>query len=415
MLLALVAAQLSALSLVVLAGKPFRIGRPPVAVGLFGFAMVSLGTISIRVTTALFPDYDVRTEPALWLSTLGFCAAALPLLLARRRVHRAPQWSWQPRRFAIALVILAAVSVLGMAGALARIGYIPAIRGDVEAERVGFAGAAGIFFRLAMFGVPLAILAATSGWARIQAGIKPYLLAGLGLLAAGLFGPRFFPVVAVGTLVVWRDLWVKRVRLAHLAAGATLALALLILLSIHRSGGTPSLATFETIGYFAFAEFRDFAWSLGYFADPAYRLHGATIPGAIVPVLPGGAWSLVGVDKDALFALNSADVMAALSGAPVGIRVGLIGELYMNFGTPGVAIGMVLFGLLLVWLDRRMLASDSGDPFAPLLAVTCVLVVFTLVGQLNMFASSMNAFGYPIIATAIVAARRRPVEGDVGR
>ncbi|HEX2780953.1 MAG TPA: O-antigen polysaccharide polymerase Wzy, partial [Gemmatimonadaceae bacterium] len=237
----------------------------------------------------------------------------------------------------------------------------------------------------------------------------------IGLLAVSLFGQRFFPIVAIGSLVVWRDLCIRRVRLRHLAIGAALALGLLITLSIHRSGGTPSLATLETVGYFAFAEFRDFAWSLGYFADPAYRLHGATIPGAIVPVLPGAAWSLVGVDKDALFALNSADVMAALSGAPVGIRVGLIGELYMNFGTLGVAIGMVLFGMLLVWLDRRMLGSDSSDPFAPLLAVTCVLVVFTLVGQLNMFASSINAFGYPIIATGILAARRRPMEGDVGR
>ena len=57
-------------------------------------------------------------------------------------------------------------------------------------------------------------------------------------------------------------------------------------------------------------EFRDLGWTLDYYSGAHPLLHGSTLGGLVVPLLPSPIWSVVGVDKAAVFAHSNAAVLA---------------------------------------------------------------------------------------------------------
>ena len=85
----------------------------------------------------------------------------------------------------------------------------------------------------------------------------------------------------------------------------------------------------------------------------------------------------------------------------------------MNYGPLGIALGMFLLGLLVGWFDRRLRASSIRHATAPFWALASVIAVFSIVGQLNMFTSTLNSFGLPLLAAALIAARRIRDESSV--
>ena len=89
-------------------------------------------------------------------------------------------------------------------------------------------------------------------------------------------------------------------------------------------------------------------------------------------------------------------------------RVGIVGELYMNFGVAGVIVGMFVFGLLIALADRRLRHAGPFDAAVPFWCVVSLVGMFATVGMLNMFTSSVMLFGGPLLVAAMVAARRVP-------
>lgn len=413
--LALLAHLAACLVMITAGGRPYRLLRPNVAFGLFALAAGAFGTANVIVTRNLVGSYDVPIARALWLEALGIgCAAATARLFMRApRPERQTHLAWSPAWLDALVFALLGAAVVGTMGALSRIGYVPLFRGDVGEERAFFATQAGVFFHLAVLGVPAAILAGVRRWAVGPAWwTAPAIL--LGAFCSALYGPRFFPVAALMTLTVIYDLCIKPVRAWRAALVAAVVVPIIVFVGIRREQAETQLEIPpETIFYFTFNEFRDFAWSLQYFDDPAHRLGGATIPSAIVPVLPGKLWRLAGVDKDALYARSSASAMSEIMGVNVGIRIGVVGEMYMNFGVAGIVVGMLVMGAIVGFLDRRLLLADVGAPSLPFWALANVLTIFTLIGQLDMYGSALNTWGYPLLGAMLIGSRlvrREPVE-----
>lgn len=405
---ALPIAVLSALAIVLAAGRPFRVSRAPIAIGLFGTAMVTLGTGSYYATQFLFPSYYAPIESALLLTAIGFVMCALGVFVTRhfgRRGLSTPRWEWRAAQLDIVIYALLAISIVGTLAAIRRIGYIPILRGDIREERLTYADQLGILYTMSVMSVPAMIL----GGARLLA-FGRSLLSGLalvvGTLCSGLYGPRFFTVVGIATIFVLYDQFRRRVALWKLALVGVVVVPALIGVAMYRESDLPAAAPLVTLSYLSFGEFRDFAWSLQYYDDPAHRIDGETIPGAVVPLLPAKLWSLVGVDKEALYERSSAQVIAELMKVEVGIRIGIVGELFMNFGIGGVLVGMLLFGVLAGVIDHRLWTGSLTTANAPFFALLTVLAVFALVGQLNMFGSSISVFGYPLLIAALFASAR---------
>jgi hypothetical protein len=385
---------------VLAAGRPFRISRAPIAMAVFAIAMIVLGTGSYYATQFLFPEYYAPIEDALALTAMGLAASAAGIasvrLLSNGKAQR-QRWEWHPVKLDVAVYILLIVCLVGTIAAIHRIGYIPILRGDIREERLAYADQLGFLYMMSVMGVPTMILAGVRRFAfGPTTGSNVAIV--MGAVCSGLYGPRFFPVLGVATLFLVYDQLKRRIPIWKVALVAGIAIPSLIGIAVYREADLPVTAPFVTLSYLSFGEFRDFAWSLQYYEDPAHRVRGETLAGAVVPLLPGKMWSMVGVDKASLYDRSSAQLMSELMKVDVGIRIGIIGELYMNFGITGVLIGMLFFGFLLALIDARLRSATLTTSMAPFLALVAVLCVFALVGQLNMFGSSISVFGYPLLA-----------------
>jgi hypothetical protein len=419
-LLPMALAIIACLLLMRAAGSPFRVSRPPIALAIFCMAMTTLGSISYLATNFFFPTYFVPIDRALLYAALGIAFAALGVWLVNRvpKTTSPAKWEWSQRTFDHVMWALLALTLFGTLVTLARIGYIPIFRGDIRVERLQYTEQAGLFFRLSLLGTPLAMLAGLR-WFLFGRARSSLLVMLIGLGAVSLYGPRFFAFLAAGVLFTLYDLYVRRVRLVFAFAAAVAFLVLSFWASVRRESAGAFVfdqpdatrdwrGSVVALGYSTFPEFRDFAWSIEYFDSPGQRRERGLLAGAVVPLLPGPVWSVLGVNKGALFSNNSATIMQEILQVDVGIRVGLLGELYMMGGAAGIVIGMFVFGLMVGWLDRRLILGGLSDPFTLLAALIALTSIFAMVGIMSMWSSTIVYFGWPLAAAMLLAARPGP-------
>src|SRR5207249_7689787 len=134
------------------------------------------------------------------LSLVG-AAAALRLTSGSMRNPRVLVWEWS--RLTVVTLLLFLIATIGTIVAIRRIGYVPLISGDPESLRVEFPSIGGIWYRLSMLGVVVALLVGIQVCARrAQAALWTTGLASLAMVS--LYGPRFFVALPLGaTLLLW--------------------------------------------------------------------------------------------------------------------------------------------------------------------------------------------------------------------
>ncbi len=394
-------------------GPPFTISRIALLSVVFAFLMTVVGTGSYWATTQLFPQYRVQIERAgLFVALCTLCsligiAAGRRLTASRHVVSESFQWDWD--RLRVLTFALAAVCALGTYMSLRRIGYLPILSGDPESLRVEFPAIAGIWFRLSVLGIVLGLIAGAQVCARRATGMV-WLFGALGLIGASAYGNRFFLALPIGAIVLLWDQVRGRISLRAIGLGLLVGVPALAVLGWWRQQdasvvllGPIGMVLFGTLG-----EFRDLGWTLDYYSSGAHPLlHGSTLGGLLVPLLPSPLWSAVGVDKAAIFAHSNAAVLAQEMGQFAAQRVGIYGELFMNFGWLGALIGAVLYGMAVGYLDRRFLeVRDGASVRGILLAVVAAAVIYAQVGQWNMLTSTITGSCYPILLLALVASHR---------
>ena len=394
-------------------GPPFTVSRIPLLSVVFAFLMTVLGTGSYWATIQLFPLYQVLIErAALFVALCTLCS--LIGIIVGRRLPGAPrgsgwtfQWDWE--RLRVLTYALAAVCALGTYISIRRIGYIPILSGDPESLRVEFPAIAGIWLRFSLLGIVLALIAGAQVCARRGNGII-WLVGALGLVGASLYGNRFFLALPMGAILLLWDQVRRRVTARAIGLGLLISVPILTLLGFWRQQDA-SVVLLGPVGlvlYGSLGEFRDLGWTLDYYSSGGHPLvHGSTLGGLVVPLLPSPFWSVVGVDKAAIFAHSNAAVLAQEMGQFAAQRVGIYGELFMNFGWLGALLGAVLYGALVGYLDRRFLEVHEGDAVRGILiAVVAAATIYAQVGQWNMLTSTITSSCYPILLLALVAARR---------
>ncbi len=410
---------LNVLLLVSAIGPPFRISRPPVLAVGFALLMTVFGSGSYWATIQLYPAYRAGVERAaclvavctgVALAVLAAVRWALPPADGQGRERAGIEWDW-PRLAATTYVVFALV-VLGTAVSIARIGYVPLLAGDPTSARVDFPAIGGVWYRLSMLGGVVALLVAVMAAAR-RASWTAYLVGAASLVLVGLYGPRFFIVLPLGTALLMWDRLRTRVDLRRAAILVVLATPILALVGYarERDQSVLLLGPIWLLFYGTLGEFRDLGWALDYYGLGDRFVLGRTLAGAIVPLLPAPAWRLIGIDKAAWYGESSASLLADAMGVTAGQRIGIYGEGFMNFGWTGALVTAALYGGLLGYLDDRFRSVRAGDVRGVLVALTIATAVFAQVGQLNMFTSTLTGYGYPLLLVAVVAARRREPRG----
>jgi len=397
-------------------GPPFEVGRVPVLSLTFALLMTVFGCASYWATVQLYPEYRVEIERAALLvavcTALSLVTATALLRLPNAGTGRYAQWFvWNWSRLTAVTYLLFLVAVVGTVLAIKRIGYIPILSGDPESLRIEFPTIGGIWYRLSMLGGVVALLAGIQVCAR-RASLGLWGIGLISLAMVGLYGPRFFVVLPLGAIVLIWDRVRGRIPWPALGLSFTIVVPVLAALFFVRQRDPEPLAVLGPVGlvlYGTLGEFRDLGWVLDHYEDPARLQHGETMGSVIVPILPTVAWAALGIDKDAIFARNSANILADEMGRDTGQRVGIYGELYMNFGWAGAMVGASLYGLLLGYLDRRFRhLRETGAVSASLVGLAAATTIFAQIGQLNMFTATLVSYGYPILGVAFIAARRVP-------
>ena len=393
-------------------GPPVRASRPPILAAGFAFAMTVLGSGSYWATLQLYPLYRVGIERAAWFvaacTMIALGAAVVTKRILARSEHRpraALRWDW-PRLGAMTYVLFALAAV-GTFVAIRRIGYIPILAGDPSSARVDFPAIGGIWYRLSMLGGVAALLVAAQVAAR-RATVPLYLMGFASLALVGLYGPRFFVALPLGVSLLLWDRFRAAISIRRVVLFVLVAAPLLGVLGHwrQRDQSATLLSPLGVMLYGTLGEFRDIGWALDYYSMGDRFLHGITLGSLLVPLLPSPVWSVVGIDKAAVYSQNSASLLADAMGQTTGQRIGAYGELFINFGWAGAVIGALLYGALVGYLDHRFRQVDRSDVWGVFMALAIATTVFAQVGQLNMFTSTLTGLGYPMALVVLLAGRR---------
>jgi len=303
--------------------------------------------------------------------------------------------------------VVFALAAIGTFVAIRRIGYIPILTGDPNSARVDFPAIGGFWYRLSMLGGVAALLVAAQAAAR-RATVPLYLIGFASLCLVGLYGPRFFVALPLGVSLLLWDKFRAVISIRRIVMFFVVAAPLLAVVGHwrERDQSATLLSPLGVLLYGVLGEFRDIGWALDYYGLGDRFLHGITLGSLVVPLLPSPVWSVVGIDKAAIYSQNSANLLADAMGQTTGQRIGAYGEFFMNFGWAGAVIGALLYGTLLGYLDDRLRRVDRSDVWGVFLALAIVTTIFAQVGQLNMFTSTLTGVGYPMAFAVLVAGRR---------
>jgi len=395
-------------------GPPFTLSRIPMLSVTFALLMTVFGSASYWATTQLFPTYHVFIERAAvfiascTLFSLIGCIVSETCWAGTATKSWVYVWDWNRLRLVTYVLFLACV--VGTFVSIRRIGYVPAVQGDPESLRVEFPAIAGIWYRLSMLGIVVGLIAGAQVCGR-RATWTLWGMGVLGLVCASLYGNRFFVALPAGACVLLWNQVRSRISARTVAISFMAGVPVFALFGFWRQQdtGVSLLGPIALVLYGTLSEFRDVGWTLDFYSGPHPLLHGSTLGGLFVPLLPSAVWSVFGVDKAAVFAHSNAAVLAQEMGQFAAQRIGIYGELFMNFGWIGSFVGALLYGMVVGYLDRRFLAlSDGRVVGGVVLAVIAVAILYAQVGQWNMLTSTITSSCYPILLLALFAARRLP-------
>jgi oligosaccharide repeat unit polymerase len=207
------------------------------------------------------------------------------------------------------------------------------------------------------------------------------IILGIYLLLSIFIGARgtiVYPIIQIYTFYIFL---VKKgkVNLIKLIVLGGLMLFFVIYLGSLRGGDTSVLNTLATLGVMtfygnSFSDLRDFSWVMGMW-DGVY-LNGKTYLAAFISFVPSGLssfrtqWSLGKVTA----------VMAGLD--PLehpGLRPGLFGESYLNFGIPGVIFLGLILGYGYRFVDYKIkMAANNNTPIIAFTALMSCIFIFNL-------------------------------------
>jgi oligosaccharide repeat unit polymerase len=319
--------------------------------------------------------------------------------LSPSRLDRAAWWS-------VCAGVLAVIAYSALGGASLRSFFVyTTSSGYGTFERAATGNLGYLVAMQAVAGLALALLPlrlGCSGSSRWP-GLFFAALATFVLLGGGQRGRFFVPAFAAGLI------WLKTSKRSRLPPRRVAAVGVLVLVVL---GGLVGVARgtadsrHVTVGAV-------FTRSVGSGNDLFLPLAGlaSTVPGQL-PYLDGSSYVEV-----AAFLVPRAlwsgkpegaigTVMTTLDPGDSGLAFPEFGEMYANFGLPGVVVGSLLFGALIELISRRFARSTSVQESVFTAVCGAVLLdVFTR----GAVAPMLTTFSDLLVATALICRRRSPV------
>jgi oligosaccharide repeat unit polymerase len=225
------------------------------------------------------------------------------------------------------------------------------------------------------------------------------------LLGEGQRARFFVPVFAAG--LVWLKTSKRKLPPRRVAAvGGLVLIAVGGLIGVARGAAGSRQVTLEAVVAQPFGSGNDLFLPLAGLAEtvPAQLpyLHGTSYLEAATFLVPRGLWR--GKPEGAI-----ANVTAAFDPGNSGLAFPEFGEMYANFGLPGVVVGSLLLGAIIELLSRRFARSISiRESVFTAVCGAVVLIIFVR----GAIAPMLISFAGLLALTALICRRRSRVLAD---
>ncbi len=365
--------------------------------GLIFFGAMSIiliiGNISTHVIKFVFPafDDDLYVTNIYWLCGMLFFSIGFIINLNRgvNRNHR-----YFPLRANIIFVLLS-LSLIGTLVAFYYLGFIPFFGGSGTDERYSSYGTITLFNRLWSFCVVVAVFSFVY-LKKIKSLVLIYVSLIVSILISFFFLIRMYPfLIFVVVFLSWFTFEENRGRV-YIVTLISLVVFLVgnVFFQEYRTGDdTNALQSSgqlnfvqSKIVYDNFNEFGQLKRAINeYKAEPQYGLTLLSIP---LGFLPAPFLAPFGIVKSDIQANNSAVLMAKWleSKNSTGIRIGILGEMYINFKLYG-CLFMFFIGLLVRYLQNKVTVTLHSDWRFGFYMIFFGIALYTLVGQIDAIGS----------------------------
>jgi hypothetical protein len=369
-----------------------------------------------QVTEIAGNDYQSGVARALEIAALAQCGMLAGAVAARtlwpapafRRISPvlAPRPLDRASRRSVAAGVLAivALSFIGGASLFSFFAYTTAggygTFVSQASGKLAYLTAAEVVAGLALVLLPLRLRAV--GRAHWLAPLAVAGLATLVLLGGGQRGRFFVPVFAAG--LIWLKTSRRRIAPRRLAAAGAIALVILAaVIGVARGAAGSRDVTVSGVlaaplgtGNNLFLPLAGLAAAVP--GQEPY-LHGASYSQILLFPIPRALWS--GKPQGDITTLT-----AAFDPSHSGIAFPEFGEMYANFGLVGVVVGSLVLAALIELLSMRLARSASIRE--SVLVAVCEAVLLDVFTR-GAIAPMLTAFGWFLVATALVCRRRSPV------
>ena len=320
---------------------------------------------------------------------------------------------WDMRRLRGVIILLFVLATLGTVGAIVRIGYIPMlVEGGIGLERSVAATRMGWANKLWSINVIVPILSVIYLCISMRKNYAIITIFLLSVLQLTILGARIYFILALTVSLFIYNQYRKKLNIAKVSL---LLISFLMLSAVYveiREGlyGFTSRPIYERILYNSFTEFREFARVVDYTSTTGNYLHGYTFVNTITTIIPRQFYTIVGKDKSAIISrFSSARYLAKLYNARGGLRAGLLGELYINFGLYGLLIGMIILGMLVGFLDYKVASRERFDARISFYFLFLSCLLYAIIGQIEWVIWYTYQFGAFLLLTYFICRKRHSV------
>lgn len=333
-----------------------------------------------------------------------------PATTPRRDSHQVDR-----TRLIIVIILLTLMSYAGAYLAFGQTGIIPLASPDVDAARVQVSRmASGFALPLIMLGIIALTLAyrylAVLG-SRTPVQLLVVCLAAVATLPPLImYGGRFFIVLPMFILVLlWYWKRQRRFGAVRLTLAAAFAVCVVAILGLWRSG-EESVGSGIARGLLndLFSEVRMLGTAKLYM--PTEGVGKKLLLTVLSGFLPENAANWLGVDKAQFWDPIGGQILAALPSFQgyeiLGLRVTVVGEIYLGFGLAGVFFLSAVAAVCGGWLDRLL---DEGGKRYLHTAVLMTALISALMPYGTVFFLTLATMGVPgLLAVWFITASHRP-------
>jgi len=313
-----------------------------------------------------------------------------------------PSWDWS--KFRYLLILLAGISLIFSTISILRLGYIPILKTGIERERFTYIYTAGEWsFKLARLWLLVYLLALTKLLYNIQSSKKNWARKNFVLIFIllvsfmfdAIYGDRFHLFIMLFFTIIMINKHIGKIKMRYFLMLFIIGLALSSTIFIIRGADAliGKASIFERVMIPMFSEWREFAYIAEHYPS-VHFLNGKTFSSVIAPIFPNIVWGAIGFNKYELLSESSAIYMQKLFGSYAGVRIGIIGEGFINFGYIGVIWVSFITGLIFGTLESIFLRIQSFHVCELILAFILGTLIFLPIAQTDAISVILIFYSY---------------------